>query len=832
MKRFSLLLSMLLLTGTLLLHAGETIRLTHGLICPLPEQPRRTFLSADPVEALLVAGKKVMPMAGDQMAASTETWRSIVSDSSGWFDDPALGNGWVHFRVTRLQRSIFLLEGMGHSMVYVNGTPRIGNRYRSKDLFESWEPRFDFGLIPIQLEAGENHLLFRCSRGRLKVLLHPLAKTALFNPRDLTLPDLRAGESLEGWGGIPVLNGTDAPLAGLVLRGHGEGIRVAETVLPELLPLGVRKVVFPISAGLVAEIGEVNLILTLVRKTSTGEELLDETAITLRRLPPGAPGKYTFISTIDGSVQHYAIQPATGGGPEPKALFLTLHGAGVEALNQAGSYAAKSWGHIVAPTNRRPYGHNWEDWGRMDALEVLALTQKSLAIDTSRIYLTGHSMGGHGTWHLGALYPDRFAAIAPSAGWISFWTYGLIDTAGSADPARMLLRRASLPGNTLQLAENYGALGIYILHGAADDNVPAGQSVQMVKHLSAFHHDYIYHEQPEAGHWWDLSDGPGTDCVDWAPLFDFFARHVRPGAERTRWVDFITVNPGISARNTWLTIVAQQHPLAVSRAQIAYDPAAERFSGVTENITRLALRPPVTQAKASCQVELDGQELKADPAGTLWFEKKEGRWRTGAAPAVSEKGPHRNGPFKEAFQRRMIFVYGTRGSATENRWALNKARFDAECFWYQANGAVDVVADVAFDPEADKERSVILYGNAATNAAWKRLLGQSSIQVDRSRIRIGKQLFRGDDLAALFIQPRPGSECAYVAVVAGTAPAGMRLTSNLPYLYAGTAFPDFIVLSSALLQESGKGIVADGFFDNQWGLQNAEVVITAGERQE
>ena len=53
------------------------------------------------------------------------------------------------------------------------------------------------------------------------------------------------------------------------------------------------------------------------------------------------------------------------------ALFLSVHGASVEATNQARAYAQKDWGHLVAPTNRRPYGFSWEDWGRMDALEVL-----------------------------------------------------------------------------------------------------------------------------------------------------------------------------------------------------------------------------------------------------------------------------------------------------------------------------------------------------------------------------------------------------------------------------------------------------------------------------
>ena len=55
----------------------------------------------------------------------------------------------------------------------------------------------------------------------------------------------------------------------------------------------------------------------------------------------------------------------------------------------------------------------------MDALEVLNLAQADLRTDRRRTYLTGHSMGGHGTWIVGVTFPDRFAAIAPSAGWIS-----------------------------------------------------------------------------------------------------------------------------------------------------------------------------------------------------------------------------------------------------------------------------------------------------------------------------------------------------------------------------------------------------------------------------
>ena len=85
---------------------------------------------------------------------------------------------------------------------------------------------------------------------------------------------------------------------------------------------------------------------------------------------------------------------------------------------------------------------------------------------------------------------------------------------------------------------NYGHFGVYIIHGDKDDNVPPQQSYLMMERLKTFHHDFEYHEEPGAGHWWDNSDDPGADCVDWRPLFDFFARHTRPGKDRVRTIAF------------------------------------------------------------------------------------------------------------------------------------------------------------------------------------------------------------------------------------------------------------------------------------------------------
>ena len=75
-------------------------------------------------------------------------------------------------------------------------------------------------------------------------------------------------------------------------------------------------------------------------------------------------------------------------------------------------------------------------------------------VDKDRIYVTGLSMGGFGTWSLAAAHPERFAAIAPICG------------GGNPTDAKKL---KDLP--------------IWVFHGAKDQTVPASRSDAMVKAL-------------------------------------------------------------------------------------------------------------------------------------------------------------------------------------------------------------------------------------------------------------------------------------------------------------------------------------------------------------
>ena len=199
-------------------------------------------------------------------------------------------------------------------------------------------------------------------------------------------------------------------------------------------------------------------------------------------------------------------------------------------------------------------------------------------------------------------------------------------------------------------------------------------------------------------------------------------------------------------------------------------------------------------------------------------------WREIGAPNASLKGPRRYGPFKRAFRRHMAFVYGTVGTDEENAWARDKARLDAETFWYRGNGAVDVVPDTEVTDEMAATRNVILYGNADTNAAWDRLLPDSPVRAYRGGFTVGDRELVGDDLAGLFLRPMPGTDDGLVGVVAGSGVIGMRLTDRMPYFVSGVAYADVTILGPDTLLTGPDGVRVGGFFGEDWGVETGEFV--------
>jgi len=805
------------------------------LVIENPVRARRSPVHVDAIEAQLVAGTWKPPGEGERVQMSKDEareWKKITANKEGWFEDAALGGGYAYVRHESADERVMMLEALGHTMVYVNGEPRAGDPYSNGAMN-----------IPILLRKGRNDLLFLVGRGRLRFELKPPPAALFVDSRDATLPDVGPVLAESAPAAVCVVNASTREM------GHVQVYAVSENrsevsrgfAMP---PLSVRKAALNVSRQQFAG-GKLVVFATALRSREESAKVSLPTAeFELRSRGTNQSHRRTFISDIDGSAQYYALQPrypANQSGEKP-ALVLSLHGASVEATSQADAYAAKSWCHIVCPTNRRPFGFDWEDWGRMDAMEVLDIAQRSLNIDPTRVYLTGHSMGGHGTWSIGATFPDRFAAIGPSAGWEGFASYGGGVKYDDEGGVRGILRRAAASSDTLGLAQNYATQGVYILHGDADDNVPVDQARTMFDALKKFHPNIIKHEQFGAGHWWDDSDEPGASCVDWPQMFDFFTRHRLPPDSEVRDVNFVTVNPGVSARFRWATIESQLQAMRPSGIRLRWNPGSRKFEGETSNVRRLSLSLAHIEGDKPIAIDIDRCHIEgitlprndrvlhlrqddsaaASRPTTVPSQDVPAKWRVIEAAPPALKNPRRSGPFKAAFNHRFMLVYGTRGSDEENAWALAKARFDAEMWRYRGNGDVDVVPDIGFDAAREPDRGVVLYGNAETNAAWPVLLGKSPVTFDRKGVDIDGRRIEGDGLACLFLRPRPDSEIACVAVIGGTGIRGMRLTDRMPIFTSGVALPDVTVLGSECLRDGDQGIRMAGFFGEDWGITSGE----------
>lgn len=733
----------------------------------------RGLVSGDALGEMLFGGETPRyPKKGDKLGELE--WKSATADAEGAIHGEELGPGAAYTVVTSDADRVAILSCPGSGTTYVNGAPFGTDTYASK-----------FDGVPVFLRKGENHVVCRVGRGTVSLSIADPPAPVYLMEVDVTLPWRIGGVNQGTWGAVPVVNATNDWVRGAILE-YGR----VKAPLPPLPPLAVYKAPFLVGEG---EDVTVTVAWEKSRHARTWKLVVPK---------EGAGIQKTFRSKIDRSVQYYGeTPPANFDKSKTYALVLSLHGAGVGAEGQAMAYAARDWCAVVAPTNRRPYGFNWEEWGRLDGLEVLEQGKKDFHVDDSRIYLTGHSMGGHGAWHFAVTYPDRWACVAPSAGWVSIWTYPFGVRDASADYAK-LFRASASPADTLGLVRNLDGLPVFILHGTADDNVPPAQAELMVEALKGFHKDWRYVTKEGKGHWWD-GDAPGVDCLALPEMSDWMQRRRRPD-NPADW-EFRTFSPAVSSACRGVEILAQKRPYAVSRVRAWQDKFSARYFE-TENAVHVRVREPK-------EFTLDGQKLKAGE----YHRDAAGTWAAGA-PGGLRKIPSLQGPFTQAFHRPFLFVVPTGGSPEETADAVARARFDAEVWWYRGNGRAIVVADTEVTAKDWKNSNLILLGSADSNACWKKIADRLPFRAAPGEITIGADVLKGD-LALAAVYPNPESPTRLVAVIGASGPAGRRAWQAMGWWHPDTGSPDVLCWGTDVQEKGPDAVRAIGHYGADWKPQ-------------
>jgi predicted peptidase len=202
--------------------------------------------------------------------------------------------------------------------------------------------------------------------------------------------------------------------------------------------------------------------------TSTGKGFIGK----VYRSPGGQEAKYCVFV------------PHSYDGTSPMPTILFLHGAGymgkdgrkqlTGALANAIKLREEEFPFLtIFPQAQEGGWRAGSADGRL-AMAILDEVSRDYRVDPARVYLTGLSMGGEGTWSLAAAHPDRWAAIVPIC--------------GGGDPA---------------IAPKIMHIPCWCFHGDADR---PDLSQVMVKALHEAGGRPLYHEYPGVGHnCWDLT---------------------------------------------------------------------------------------------------------------------------------------------------------------------------------------------------------------------------------------------------------------------------------------------------------------------------------------
>jgi predicted esterase len=177
----------------------------------------------------------------------------------------------------------------------------------------------------------------------------------------------------------------------------------------------------------------------------------------------------------------YLLSLPAGYSRAAKApMILFLHGSGergtnLEAVKAHGPPKLVGQGRLlqfVVVSPQCPPDSDWDAPGMLTALGGLVdEVVRQYGVDAERIYLTGLSMGGFGTWSLASRFPGRFAAIAPVCG-----------------------------GGNSGMSAVLGNIPVWIFHGARDPVVPVSRATEMISNLASSDPNMKSTIYPELGH--------------------------------------------------------------------------------------------------------------------------------------------------------------------------------------------------------------------------------------------------------------------------------------------------------------------------------------------
>ncbi len=563
-----------------------------------------------------------------------------------------------------------------------------------------------------------------------------------------------------------------------------------------------------------------------------------------------------YRSQVSESVQGYAVYlPPEYDHTKSYPLVVVLHGGSsngnlflgvVLGNNMDWKSYQKYWWNEFEPRWKpnwivvSPDGFGqvmWRWMGEQDVLDVIDDVQRHYNVAPDRIMLAGLSNGGVGAYAIGMRHASSFSAVQAMAGAPSWFQY----TGGRPGP----LRKSILQVSGIDLALNAANTDFRYYHGLTDTGPMKPRYIREFEERTEGKyvtgkwydagHDILYRVLKHGRSFSDFDDArrrPNPEIV--ANVTADYRANTQHWLTVTRIVNDAT-GDSVDSRNTYpalAKLVAK--PLATGSSQVGWEITT---GGIEHNCYafEVSLKEGVCPRTGSCAFKVDGQRFDIAPVeeygDTLGFYRDspvrhgaEVKWKLGF-PQIDglEKKPSLSGPISDAYFGRMVHVYGTQ--LEQDSETLQKAAQKGARGWplWPWNLQQRVIADTEVTEQIARTSTLVLYGNAMSNAYLAKIEEKLPIRIHAGGIAVGGKAFEGAQLGTRFIYPNPIAPNRYVIVQGGPRAEAAQSGNNLPDFV-----PDYVVFDSSKLQSRPRLIfnnasapLAYGYFDRVWQLPTA-----------
>ncbi len=562
--------------------------------------------------------------------------------------------------------------------------------------------------------------------------------------------------------------------------------------------------------------------------------LLDEGRKRLDALEKGASHAYWttqkgsvvrgFYSALDGSAQPYGLEiPETLALPDPakvKAgdsvppLWIWLHGRGDKETDLhfiAGRMSRKGQFQpadaiVVHPLGRQCIG--WKGPGEADALECCEAASRALygPKGNPKFAMMGFSMGGAGSWQLGAHYPWKWSAVHAGAGFVDVARFiNMPKDQFPADYVQTLWGVYNVPLYVRNLfnmpllaysgevdkqrdaaeymSEAFQAEGQKLRHIIGPE-MPHKYDPESIKVVTEFVQKAIRGEEASA-------NGPGRITFQTRTLRYHRAPHLTLNGLEEHWVD--------------------------SRVDLQLDGSAGARVD-TKNVRDLTL------SDVGEKLTIDGGQLaNPQPRGDLRLVKSGGGWKAvpaAYAPTGLHKVPGLQGPVDDAFMEPFLVVLPDAPSKNPQieQWVQSELAHFLRRWREVFRGEARVKKASEVTPADASQYHLVCWGDAGSNSIIQKVLPKLPLKWDAGKVGVGGDSFSAETHVPILIYPNPLQPIRYIVLNSGPT---FRESDDRNNSQQNPKLPDWALIDVTVppSDKSPGGVVSAGFFGESWQLK-------------